>query len=1628
MPAARENGGGVCGDLLTAARARLGRIRATGDPASALEPQAEDEVRHLDALLRDGGDFEAGAVLGWLHWYRHRALGADGEAASREREAAARAFVGVFAVDAGEVPGPLLPLVADAVDAQAMGEAEDAWESSDPESLAEAAALWRRITRATPAEHPERARRFSVLAGLLFARFDRAVSDRPDTEAAFAPHAETYLESAIDAAREAVEATADDDPARADRLCELGAGWDTRFGGTQAATDLDTAIDCHRRAVESAGTDHPNRAVFHFRLAAALGARYALTRSPADLEASLRHHERAVEATDPVDPVWAERLSVLATMWEARFDETHEAADLERAVHYHEQAVRAAPDDDPARAELLTLLGHALGMRFDETGEPADLDLAVRYLEDAVRAEPNQGPEYVDRLDRLADALLARFHATGQAADLDAAITARREAVRSAEHDDPDRAPLLSELGEALYTRYELTGSQADLEHAVDVHLVAVSADGFDGHDDPALEPYRSRLGNALAELRLQALLARLRRCRETGDPSPVLEDEAGEEARELASLRSFKEAESDHALGLFHWLRSCALPEDQVGTPEAEAFLWPLVRCFVRGVDELPELLLPLLAEAAAERHGPRATELAEASLEPGPADEAVALWERIVRATPAQRPERSVYLVNLAEALRTRYSRTGQCADLDAAISHYEQALRATSATQPDDPALLSDLGATLRQRFERTGNLADAHAAVDRQRAAERAAVDGFPDRPLVLDQLGVALKARFTRTGRTADLDESIAWLRAAERTVPADDPARALCLNNLGDALHTRFLWSGRAADLDEAIMHLRAAEQLPRNGSPHHPHLQNLGGVLWRRWLHTARVDDLEAAIDHLTEALETLPGGHPARAACLNNLGLALRERYRFSVGVRHVITELGQGAPEVPGHDLPAADLGTEGRRSLALHIAMQNRATPTQLAGVFAAMLNGTDPATDLDTAVDHFEEVLELTPDDDPFQARFHDNLGATLTLRFGRTGAVADLDRAIHHHEQAVRATPDGDSVLRYSLFQLGEALDLRYGRTGSAADLDAAAAAMVQAAAVRSGPPTDRARAAWQASRLLRTVDVGKAAEMAEAAVHLLTEAAHRRLERADRQRAIGQLAGLATEAAALALTARRQSGARPAEQALRLLESGRAVLLGQAWDLRGDLTRLGESHPELAADLTALRDRLDGPAPLQDLHGTSVPHGLPLDAPEHDEHRHRDRLAEELAATLDRIRALTGFASFALPPDVEELLTGAAEGPVVVFSISDYRSDALLLTTEGVAHLELPALTVEAVTDRVVAFRTALTESTSAAGGARQRRQAQAVLTGTLEWLWDSAVGPVLAALGFEEAPVAGTGWPRVWWVPGGLLSQLPLHAAGHHRDPADSPHRRTVMDRVTSSYTPTVRALLHSREQARRRAAEPDASARALIVAMPTTPGLPGEGRLAYVTREAEVVRAHLVDHVLLERETQVDGEPAAITGPTRARVLAHLTGCPIAHFACHGDSHPTDPSLSRLLLQDHADAPLTVSALTSVELGRAELAYLSACRTAALDTPALADEAIHMTSAFQLAGFPRVIGTMWEINDEIAVTVADAFYTGLRSDSGRLDTRRSAHALHAAVRAVRDAYPATPSLWAAYLHAGA
>ena len=100
---------------------------------------------------------------------------------------------------------------------------------------------------------------------------------------------------------------------------------------------------------------------------------------------------------------------------------------------------------------------------------------------------------------------------------------------------------------------------------------------------------------------------------------------------------------------------------------------------------------------------------------------------------------------------------------------------------------------------------------------------------------------------------------------------------------------------------------------------------------------------------------------------------------------------------------------------------------------------------------------------------------------------------------------------------------------------------------------------------------------------------------------------------------------------------------------------------------------------------------------------------------------------------------------------------------------------------------------------------------------------------------------------------------------------------------------------------------------------------------------------------------------------------------------------------------------------------------LAYLSACDTT-VTSPNLADEAIHITGAFHLAGYAHVIGTLWPVYDATARDLARDVYRQLtREGSTSPDVGFAAHALHHATRRLRDQHPDKPALWAAHTHTG-
>ena len=647
----------------------------------------------------------------------------------------------------------------------------------------------------------------------------------------------------------------------------------------------------------------------------------------------------------------------------------------------------------------------------------------------------------------------------------------------------------------------------------------------------------------------------------------------------------------------------------------------------------------------------------------------------------------------------------------------------------------------------------------------------------------------------------------------------------------------------------------------------------------------------------------------------------------------------------------------------------------------------------------------QSAVAAAPAGHPEHAANLSKLNGALLIQARHThddGAQASLlEQAVQAGQDAVVATLAGQPDRAMYLDNLGAALQALAEHTGRTALLDQAGRCFARAAAdtgalaaVRISGYQSMARLPGQAGLSPR-----QALDAMETAAALLPQAAPHNLTRADRQYSLGRLASIAGLAAAAAVAA-----GQPA-RGVELLEQTRGVLAADTLDARGsDLARLRTQAPGLAQAFEDLRARIDTL--------TSTAPALTQEPAAHgpDPAQARRDAAAAWEDLLARIRAVDGFEGFLRPPDLAQLAAQARPGPVIFPYATPSRCDAVILTSEPGTPVRvepLPGLTendaISQANRLLRARQIALGEDT----GLRARRDAHHEILDILAWMWDVITGPVLTRLGHTTAPAAaGQPWPRVWWCPVGILGYLPLHASGHHDDTTTAhPQPRTVLDRVVSSYTTTVRGLSYARTQ------HPDPTADSTLIVAVTT--APGTGTL-----EGVAVEAGILSRLIPRAEILPD--------PTRQTVLDRLPAHALVHFACHGYANWTDPGASMLILPGDRAAPLTVADISALRL-TGSLAYLSACDTT-VTSPNLADEAIHITGAFHLAGYAHVIGTLWPVDDTTARDLACDIYRQLTRDgSTPPDTGNAAHALHHATRTLREQHPDKPALWAAHTHTG-
>ncbi|RKL22756.1 hypothetical protein BFJ72_g14653 [Fusarium proliferatum] len=946
-----------------------------------------------------------------------------------------------------------------------------------------------------------------------------------------------------------------------------------------------------------------------------------------------------------------------------------------------------------------------------------------------------------------------------------------------------------------------------------------------------------------------------------------------------------------------------------------------------------------------------------------PGVKDEASKILETaVIMKDDGRSLVQSFTLNEIRRQLKTRLEESGLLTAPPPGVYGTFQRLQSTPQDDSTWVPLLLGLAGVFKKRFEQSTprDIRDLSLAINFALIGLRATPeDDSLYRSKRLQSLSKLHFARFEHTGSMDDLDRTIQLREQALVLTSSTDANWAVQSHNLGDCYGERFEMNGHIEDLNRCIIFLEQAATSTaqrQNMQLQGQSLSSLAYRLRRRFDWTGSTDDLNRAVAACERSTNLSVEGHDLteRMTCL---GTCLARRFERAGSMEDLdrALQLLRSAVSLMPTDYP------------------HRGETLNNLGTTLGLKYGMTKSVADLDDAIEATGKALEALPSDHPVRVLALSNLSRWFRKLFGEKGLRSDLDRAIEVSGEAIDRVPV-DHVERPSMLNNRAELFLkRMKLDNSTCDQALALDHLQQGLDCPNIHPAVQATLALRCSEIfISRLDWQRAASMLCTAVELLPLLSPRSLQHLDKQHELKHFQGLSSRAASAALNANLGP-----VHALQLLESGRNIISTMVMEVRTDISLLEQQHPNLAKEFCSLRDVFDTPDSTAGVSGTW-------------NNRNQGKLGSgsrmkadrDLRDVLRKIRLCHGFKRFALPPTEDEIKVAANPDPIIVINATAYRSDAILITKNQIRLLELPNL--KPIEILLIFLQTRQSGMHSSSSTSK-----------LLGLLWDTLCEPVLDALGYRS-PVTDDNWPRVWWIPVGALSILPLHAAGHH----GSRSRRSVLDRVMSSYATSVKALIHGRESHNRQSAGPPSN-KALVIGMSDTPGFGQSQSLPFAATEVA-----MVERVCSSLKLHLSRPELR-----RASVLDQLRSCRIFHFAGHGKTHESEPSKCGLLLEDWQSGLLTVADVRDLSFERDPpfLCYLSACSTGAnLASSNLLDEAINLVSAFQLAGFRHTVGTLWEVRDKSSNDVARVLYETVRKEG--LTDSAICRGLHFAVRELR------------------
>ncbi|KAG1897197.1 CHAT domain-containing protein [Suillus fuscotomentosus] len=939
---------------------------------------------------------------------------------------------------------------------------------------------------------------------------------------------------------------------------------------------------------------------------------------------------------------------------------------------------------------------------------------------------------------------------------------------------------------------------------------------------------------------------------------------------------------------------------------------------------------------------------------------------FQLVLNQCPVGHPDRAMALTNLAWVRLVGYIQN-DVEDIDTITSLFRDALALRPQHHPDHPLSLYNLTKALTWRHSRKSTAADICEAAQLYHELLPLCPEGTYLRSIAAGGKDVDYVIGGCNNLPTDASDEGIHLQRVVLELCPLGHRLRPRTLDELARAVKARFDQHGSIDDLDTCIQLCREAVSLcPEGHAGRDTYLNNLAFSLVSRFEHQGNPSDLNEAIFMYEEALHLRPVGHESRDLLLDNLGGALIARFNECGDIEDMTRAIGLYREALtlrpPGHSSRDTTL-----HNLAFALALKTRYGKSQV-------------SKDLNEAIDLYRESLRLTRLDDPERHINLFNLSSVLCSRFTQAQKNEDVEEAIALCQESLAALSSLHPDRCFSYMRLQEAYLSRYRILHDPADLSLA----VKNFRLASRHPTQgfpyRIITARDWVATAETHSHTSALEAYNTCFDLLDGHVATRSSTISRREAAAAFKGVRSLPVDAASCAIRNGNL---WHAVELAEQGRGQQWSLASRLRTPVEDLESANPKLAHNYLELSKLVSNAAQTSATITDSA-------AADRAAVGYR-RLTRQWEAAVAEIRDLPAFSRFLLPPLYTDLQAAARQGPVIILIASQYSCSAIIVPTSGDPHhVSLPSVTLADLTN--LKDRVARAIRQASALGPKVPRNDLIVL---LRTVWDEIMLPIVNVLQHDLK----LKYCRIWLCPTAAFTSIPLHAAHPFRTNPDGSREQCLEDLYICSYTPTLSALVRSRQTMKKRVTP------SFVTIGQGQPGA-GKGKaLLAVDSELELV------HKLVPataKHTTISGDAA-----TRAGALEALQENTWVHLACHGKQDPKQPYNSHFVMRDEN---LTLLDIMERDIPHAEFAFLSACHTAVGDeeTP---DEVIHLAAGLQFSGFKSVIGTLWQVDDSVAKHVVKAFYENMfpdLKDGGVMDCTKAAWALNRATHAVKTTVP--------------